>query len=508
VQPFELFPAIDLRHGKVVRLRHGQDDATTTYGDDPVATLVGYRDAGALWVHVVDLDAAFGEPRQVALIERLVQVPGRPQLQLGGGLRDAHAVAATLALGVERVVVGSMVARDTEGFAELVRRFPNRIVAGLDARDGRVATDGWRVAGESVVELAGKLAGLPLAAVLVTDVGRDGVLTGANHELAVAVGRRAGVGALLSGGVTTLAELQAATHHPELAGAVVGTALYEGHFGVPAALAAIRSARRGSSGLAVRVIPCLDVANGLVVKGVSFANLRDIGDPATAAARYAEQGADEIVLLDVTATVEARATRRSWVEAVARRVAIPLTVGGGVRSVEDARELLLAGADKVGVNSAAVDRPEVLRELAEAFGRQCVVLSVDARRRAGGWEVVTHGGRRGTGLDVLAMLERGVELGAGEILLTSIDADGTRAGYDLELLRAARARVDVPIIASGGAGSIDHLAAGLGAGADAVLAASIFHDGDWSVAAVQQRLGASGFVVREPFVGSREVVAR
>ncbi len=251
------------------------------------------------------------------------------------------------------------------------------------------------------------------------------------------------------------------------------------------------------SGLARRVIPCLDVRDGRVVKGVRFENLIDQGDPAESAARYADEGADEIVFLDITAAPEARDTDLDWVRRTAERAFVPLTVGGGVRGVDDARRLLRAGADKFAINSAAVARPELLSELAGRFGSQCVVLSVDAKRRAPGtWEVVTHGGRTATGLDALAWIREGVQRGAGEILLTSIDADGTRDGYDLPLLRAATGAVNVPVIASGGAGTPDHLAAALAAGAAAVLAASIFHQGDWTVEAIKRELAARGFPMR------------
>jgi imidazole glycerol-phosphate synthase subunit HisF len=249
--------------------------------------------------------------------------------------------------------------------------------------------------------------------------------------------------------------------------------------------------------LTARIIPCLDVARGRVVKGIRFQDLRDLGDPAEAAERYAAQGADEIVFLDVDAAPEGRATALDWVRRTAERVFVPLTVGGGVRSVADAAALFSAGADKVGVNSAAVARPELIGEIAARFGNQAVVLSIDARRRPGGWEVVTHGGRQGTGLDAVAWARDGVARGAGEILLTSIDGDGTRAGYDLELIRAVATAVPVPVIASGGAGSVDHLAEGLAAGAAAVLAASIFHHGDTTVAAVKRELARRGFRVRE-----------
>jgi imidazole glycerol-phosphate synthase subunit HisF len=251
------------------------------------------------------------------------------------------------------------------------------------------------------------------------------------------------------------------------------------------------------SGLARRVIPCLDVAAGRVVKGVRFRDLADQGDPAESALRYAEQGADEIVFLDIGAAPEERDTDVEWVRRTAERVFIPLTVGGGVRSEADARRLLRSGADKVGINSAAVERPDLVGELARRFGSQCVVLSVDARRRDGGWEVVTRGGRHPTGLDALAWIRKGVDRGAGEVLLTSIDRDGTRGGYDLELIAQVAAAVPVPVIASGGAGEPDHLAQALAVGAAAVLAASIFHQGTYTVGEVKQVLAEAGFPVRQ-----------
>jgi cyclase len=256
------------------------------------------------------------------------------------------------------------------------------------------------------------------------------------------------------------------------------------------------------SGLTRRVIPCLDVAAGRVVKGVRFRDLTDQGDPAEAAERYADQGADEIVFLDVSAAPEGRDTDLEWVRRTAERVFIPLTVGGGVRSAGDAARLLRAGADKVAVNTAAVRRPALIGELAHRFGSQCVVLSVDVRRIAADagarWEVVVAGGRTETGLDALQWMAAGVAAGAGEILLTSIDRDGTRGGYDLALIAAATAVLPVPLIASGGAGEPAHLAAALRCGAAAVLAASIFHQGAWTVGEVKRALQAAGFPMREP----------
>ncbi|MFI6521594.1 imidazole glycerol phosphate synthase subunit HisF [Spirillospora sp. NPDC050679] len=251
--------------------------------------------------------------------------------------------------------------------------------------------------------------------------------------------------------------------------------------------------------VAVRVIPCLDVDAGRVVKGVNFQNLRDAGDPVELARRYDAEGADELTFLDITASSGDRSTTYDVVRRTAEQVFIPLTVGGGVRTVEDVNTLLRAGADKVSVNTAAIARPEFLREAAHRFGSQCVVLSVDARRAPGtpsGYEVTTHGGRKGTGIDAIEWARRGEELGVGEVLLNSMDADGTKNGFDLEMLRRVREAVSVPVIASGGAGALEHFAPAVGAGADAVLAASVFHFGELRISEVKDTLRAAGHPVR------------
>jgi len=255
--------------------------------------------------------------------------------------------------------------------------------------------------------------------------------------------------------------------------------------------------------VAIRVIPCLDVDAGRVVKGVNFENLRDAGDPVELARSYGEQGADELTFLDVTASSGDRATTYDVVRRTAEQVFIPLTVGGGVRTVDDVDRLLRSGADKVGVNTAAIARPELIAETADRFGSQVLVLSADVRRRRADdgtvtddVEVTTHGGRTGTGLDAIEWCVRAAELGAGEILLNSMDADGTRAGFDLDLIARVRREVTVPVIASGGAGSVEHFAPAVRAGADAVLAASVFHFGDLTIGQVKDALRADGHPVR------------
>jgi cyclase len=254
--------------------------------------------------------------------------------------------------------------------------------------------------------------------------------------------------------------------------------------------------------VSVRVIPCLDVDAGRVVKGVNFVNLRDAGDPVELASAYDAAGADELVFLDITASSGGRETTYDVVRRTAEQVFIPLTVGGGVRTVADFDALLRAGADKVSLNTAALARPELITEAAEQFGAQCVVLSVDARRCAdgattpSGFEVTTHGGRRGTGIDAVEWAAKGAQLGAGEILLNAMDADGTTSGYDLELIRLVREQVSVPLIASGGAGAVGDFAPAVAAGADAVLAASVFHFGMVTIGEVKAALGAEGYPVR------------
>ena len=252
--------------------------------------------------------------------------------------------------------------------------------------------------------------------------------------------------------------------------------------------------------VAIRVIPCLDVDNGRVVKGVNFTGLKDAGDPVELAARYDQEGADELTFLDVSASVAGRGTMLDVVRRTAEQVFIPLTVGGGVRSVDDVDQLLRAGADKVSINTSAIARPELLRELAARFGSQCIVLSVDARRAQGqpsGFEVTTHGGSKSAGIDAIDWARRGAELGAGEILLNSMDGDGTKVGFDLELITKVRDAVTIPIIASGGAGRPDHFPPAIEAGADAVLAASIFHFGEVSIKEVKISLAQAGYEVRQ-----------
>ena len=444
-----VFPAIDLKGGQVVRLAEGDMARATVYGDDPAAQAMLFADAGSQYLHVVDLDGAFaGEAVNRAAVEGILKVfPGH--VQLGGGIRNPIAVDGWFDLGVSRVVIGTAALKDPQFVKDMAKAYPGGIVVAVDARDGMVATEGWaEVSDVSIVDM-----GEGHRRYSDAEDPRGGRDRGRDHRPRTVRGAARSGGGYCDGGSMTVR---------------------------------------------VRVIPCLDVRDGRVVKGVNFVDLRDAGDPVEQARAYDKAGADELCFLDISATHEGRGTLLDVVARTAEVCFMPLTVGGGVRTPEDARALLLAGADKVAVNSAAVARPELVRDIAERFGAQCVVGSVDARRVAPGkWEIFTHGGRRPTGIDALAHAETLAKLGAGELLVTSMDGDGTQAGYDLALTRAIADAVPVPVIASGGVGTLDHLVAGVREGhASAVLAASIFHFGTHSVAEAHAALRAAGIPAR------------
>ncbi len=529
-----IIPAIDLRGGRCVRLTQGRYDEETVYADDPAAVAREWVRQGAQRIHVVDLDGAReGRPVNLGAVRAVCAAAAPVPVQAGGGIRSPADLEAVFAAGARWAILGTRAIQDEAFLREALQRYPGRVLVSLDVRDGRLAVAGWlETAGPALEEAAARLAVLGARQVVVTDVSRDGTLGGVNAGLVAAVAAR-GLEVIAAGGVSSVedvARLKALAPRG-VAGAIVGKALYAGRLTLPAALEAAREAdpeaaranhpdaaprrtagapRRtvgspaaGSSGapqpgLARRIIPCLDVKDGRVVKGVGFLDLRDAGDPVELAAAYDAAGADELCFLDISASHEGRRTLLSVVERVAARVFIPLTVGGGIGSVEEIRGVLLAGADKVSINSAAVRDPELIRQGARRFGSQCIVLAIDARRTGPGrWEVYTHGGRRPTGLDAVEWARRGVDLGAGEILLTSMDADGTCAGYDLDLTARVSEAVGVPVIASGGAGDLGHLYQVLTEGkADAALAASIFHYGRHTVGEAKAYLAERGVPVR------------
>jgi cyclase len=493
-----LIPSIDLLGGRAVRLLRGDFAAVTDYGD-PMRILDEWELAPGSLLHVVDLDASReGRPVHrdaVARIARLGLV-----VQVGGGVRTAEDALGWIEAGASRVVVGTAAARERATLAEICRAAPGNVVVAVDMRDGVVRTSGWtEEASRSAGTIVRDAEELGASAVMATDIGRDGTLSGPSLDLYRDLARSTALPVIASGGVGTLGDLVSVAR-AGAAGAIVGRALLDGRFTIRQAAARLEDRERP-----VRVIPCLDVRGGRVVKGVAFRNLRDAGDPVECARRYEREGADELVLLDVSATGEERVASLETVRAIAQSLFIPLTVGGGVRSIESFRELLAAGADRVAINTAAVEDPGLIRRAAEEFGSQAVVLACDAQHAGEGWRVVIHSGTAPRDLDAVAWCREAAALGAGEILLTALDRDGTQEGFDLELLRRTAA-AGIGVIASGGAGSPAHFALAVErGGASAVLAASTFHDRILRIAEVKSALAERGIPVRAGAFAERGV---
>ena len=495
-----LFPAIDLKDGLAVRLQQGDMARATVFNRDPAKQAHAFETQGFRHLHVVDLDGAFaGKPMNVSAVERILETVGLC-VQLGGGIRDMKTIDGWLEKGVNRVIIGTAAVRDPALVKEAAKKYPKRVAVGLDARDGKVAVEGWAEQSElTVLDIARRFEDAGVSAIVYTDVARDGMLQGINWDATIALAEAISIPVIASGGLASIADVK---RHDRAA----REETRRRHRG-PRALRRAARCRRGAQAdpgrasrlmsFKVRVIPCLDVKDGRVVKGVNFVNLRDAGDPVEAAVAYDAAGADELTFLDITASHENRDTIFDVVTRTAEACFMPLTVGGGVRTVEDIRKLLKCGADKVSINTAAVNRRAFVKEAAEKFGDQCIVVAIDAKRVGDHWEIFTHGGRNPTGIDAVAYAREVVSLGAGEILLTSMDRDGTKTGYDVALTRAIADAVTVPVIASGGVGNLDHMVAGIRDGhATAVLAASIFHFGEYTVREAKDYMAKAGLPMR------------
>ncbi len=478
-----VIPAIDILGGKCVRLFKGDYARVKQYAENPVEVAKRFVNEGAKYLHVVDLDGA-KEGRTVnrELILDLAQSVNVP-VQVGGGMRNYEDAASYLNAGIGRVILSTIALEDSDLLSNLVSEFgANRIVVSLDLKGGQIATKGWlEVSNKCLDQILDDLENIGIRTLIVTDIDRDGTLEGANSKvLEQFLGR--GFEIISAGGVASENDVQC-LKKVGVGAAICGKAIYEGRVSFK------------KNNLSKRVIACMDVDGGRVVKGVNFKSLRDAGDPVDLGKIYSESGADELVYLDISATVENRKNLIELVEKVARQVFIPFTVGGGVNCVEDIRDLLQAGADKVSLGSAAVLNPDLVREASQRFGAQCVVISLDCKRVDDGWELFIKGGREATGIDAIQFATRMEELGAGELLVNSLDKDGTKEGYDLELLESISEAVNIPVIASSGAGSKrDFLEAF--EFADACLAASLFHYGEIEIADLKQYLSDNSLTIR------------
>ena len=489
----DVIPSLDLLAGRVVRLTHGDFDSARVYGEaEPLLDALDVPRGTRL--HVVDLDASrSGRPVETALVQRLAQRD--LAVQIGGGIRSLDDARRWFDCGAQRIVVGTVAANAPALLGELVETFgAEKIIAAIDLRDGVVRVDGWeRASSASLEEVFARCEALGIAEALVTDIAKDGALRGPSFALYRRLGGITTMKLIASGGVSTIGDVVGLARLPNVGACVIGKALLEGRIHLREARARVAT----PNAIPERIIPCLDVRDGRVVKGVSFANIRDAGDPVECAVRYEAEGADELVMLDISATDRSAGTALETVRRVAEAIFIPLTVGGGVRTREDFRDLLRAGADRVAINSAALDRPELIAECAEEFGVQAVVLSCDAKRDGERWMATRRSGKEQTAWDAIQWCRRAEELGAGEILLTSVDRDGRTGGFDLELLRAATSVLKIGVIASGGAGKLEDFRDAIeSGGARAVLAASLFHDRVLTVGAVKQYLEREGIPVR------------
>ncbi len=474
LQPTQVIPAIDLLNGKCVRLPQGDYGTVTEYSADPIATALEFQNQGAVWLHVVDLDGArAGRPMNQAIIQELVQKTNL-RIEVGGGIRSVETARQYLDVGVDRIILGTAaITRPTVLQALLQRYGSDRIVVGLDIKSNLVSTQGWTV--NSGLDLEQTIQQLPnVTTVIVTDISKDGMLSGPNFSLSQPV-QAAGFNVIVSGGVSSDEDI----HQAQQSGTsvIVGKALYT------------NKVQLKPKGFRKRIIACLDIANGRVVKGTQFTDLRDQGDPVELAQRYERQGADEIVFLDIMATVDHRETLYYLVSRVAETLSIPFCVGGGVRTIKDIRALLLAGADKVSIGSAAVGNPKLIEQASAQFGAQCIVVSVDPKWNGSFWEMYTRGGRTATGVDAIHFVQQMEQAGAGELLVNSLDRDGTKQGYDLPLLQIISQAVTIPVIASSGGGTIQHIRDVFDhTNVSAALVAGVLHSDELTIQAIKSQL--------------------
>ncbi|MFA4872985.1 MAG: imidazole glycerol phosphate synthase subunit HisF [Patescibacteria group bacterium] len=488
-----VIPAIDIVGGKCVRLTQGDFAKSTLYSANPADVAKDFERQGTRFLHVVDLDGArTGFPVNSETILSIAKSVGIP-IQIGGGIRSYDQARGYLEGGVSKIVLGTAVIENPKMLERVSRDFgKSRVTVSVDIKDGNAATCGWlKKSTETAPALIAALKKIGIASVIVTDTSKDGLLQGPNFGL-TKLFIDEGFETIAAGGVTSLSDIREFTKLGAY-GVIVGKAIYENKIDM-------RNAQREAaykSSLAKRIIPCLDVKNGRVVKGTYFTNLRDAGDPVALGKKYCQQGADELILLDIAATLESRKTFCDLVSAIAREISIPFTVGGGITTIEDIRKLLSVGADKVSIGTAAVRNPRFIKDAAAYFGSQCIVISIDAKRQNEDFIIYIKGGTEKTEMDAVAFSKQMAQYGAGELLVNSLDRDGTQKGFDVELLKRVTDSVSIPVIASSGAGSMrDFLTVFEKTNVDAALGASIFHSQEKSIMELKRFLSSNNIPIR------------
>ena len=476
-----IYPAIDLINGSCVRLTQGDFGECQNYQTSPLEQALKYQKAGAKFLHIIDLDAAkTGSLQNLKIIEEIAKNTNL-FLQVGGGIRSEKNVKTLLNTGVDRLIIGTSIIKNSEEVEKWVKKYGSeKFAAGLDFKNNKICINGWQESINSSLEKYFILVKqMGFKTIIATDITKDGMLKGPNLEFVKQVPQFFDL--IIAGGVTNLEDLKKLKSN-RVKGAIIGKALYETDLNLEKALKIIQK-----NGLKKRVIPCLDMKNGRVVKGTKFIDLKDSGDAVALAKKYSQEQADELVFLDISATVEKRKNLTFLVKKVAKVVNIPFTVGGGIKSSEDINDLLRSGADKVSIGSYAVKNPEFIKEASKQFGSQCLVISVDAKKIDGDYYIAINGGSKITEILVKDFIKTMEKMGAGELLVNSLDRDGTKEGYDLELLKMVKDNVKIPIIASSGAGKMEDFAEVIKkANVDAVLAASLFHENKLKVLDVKK----------------------
>lgn len=488
----ELIPAIDIIEGKCVRLTKGDYDRKKVYSDNPVDVAKEFERLGFRRLHIVDLDGAKSKHIVNAATLKAITTATKLKVDFGGGIKTDEDIEEAFASGAQMVTVGSIAVKEPERFCGWIEKYgADKIILGADVKNGRIAINGWKDSSdEDLLSFLKLYIGKGIRNVLCTEISRDGTLSGPAVELYKKIMTAfPGINLIASGGVSSNDDITA-LQQARIPAVVFGKAFYEGRIDVS-------RLPLGNKGLAKRIIPCLDVKDGETVKGTNFVNLRSAGDPVELGKAYSDEGADELVFLDITASFEGRKTFTDMVSRVAREINIPFTVGGGINTIDDVERLLFAGADKVSVNSAAINNPSLIDEIAGKFGSQVCVCAIDAKNENGRWSCYVKGGREKTPLDLFDWAKETEQRGAGEILFTSMNNDGVKIGYANDALARLAEELSIPVIASGGAGTKEHFRDAFAIGkADAALAASVFHFGEIKISELKEYLRNEGINVR------------
>lgn len=488
-----IIPAIDILRGKCVRLYNGDFKNSKVYFNDILEVAKRFETEGAKFLHIVDLDGAkkgkLKNQKIILDIAKKIKIP----IQIGGGIRSYSDAKKYLDNGVYRIILSTVAVKDPFLIKKIIQEYgSDRIAVSLDVYNEKIAIKGWvEKTGISIFDTLNELKKINIKNFIVTDISKDGALVGPNFDIIKKIIKK-GFNVIVAGGISEINDLKE-LKKIGINGAIIGKAIYENKINLAQACKLFTP----KSSLTKRIIPCMDVCNGRVVKGINFKNLKNISDPSVLGKFYSDCGADELVFLDITATIEKRKTLINLVKKIAKNVYIPFTVGGGIKTLEDIRDLLNAGADKISICSTAITNPEFVKLAAKQFGSQCIVISLDCKKDGDSWKLYIKGGREKTEIDAIKFAKKMEKLGAGELLINSLDRDGTKDGYDIELLKKISESVNIPVIASSGAGkNEDFLQAFKEGNVDAVLAASVFHYNEIKINELKNYLNLNNINVR------------